>query len=72
MGTQATVYLWEPAAGPFGQVSTLYGAGSRARTARDPAPLRYVGVPPTCQLGRTSTLDEGIQGETWAPAPVGR
>ena len=31
-------------------------------------PLRYVGVPPTCRLGRTRTLDEGIQGETGRPA----
>ena len=33
---------------------TLRGAGSRAKTARDPAPLRYVGVPPASPLGRGS------------------
>ena len=32
---------------------------SRAlETARDPAPLRYVGVPPALPLGRGSTLHE--------------
>jgi hypothetical protein len=37
-----------------------------------PAPLRYVGVPPTCRLGRPLALNEGIQEETREPAPVGR
>ena len=58
--------------GPFALVRWLSGAGSRAKSARDPAPLRYVGVPPTCQLGRTPTPDEGIQVETGEPAPGGR
>ena len=72
MGPQATVYLWVPAKVPFALVRWLSGAESRAKTARDSAPLRYVGVPPTCQLGRTRTLCEGIQVETGSPAPVGR
>ena len=72
MGTQATAYLWAPADAPFALVRWLSGAVSRAKTARDTAPLRYVGVPPTCQLGRTRRLHEGIQVETGVPAPVGR
>jgi hypothetical protein len=72
MGPQATVYLWVPAGVPFALVRWLSGAESRAKTARDSAPLRYVGVPPTCQPGRPRTPDEGIQVETWAPGPVGR
>ncbi len=57
---------------PVALVRWLSGAGSRAKSARDPAPLRYVGVPPTCRLGRTLALDEGIEVETRKPAPVGR
>jgi len=72
MGTQAIAYLDSPADAPFALVSPLSGAGSRAKSARDPAPLRYVGVPPTSRLGRTQTLDEGIQVETGSPAPAGR
>ncbi len=72
MGTQATAYLSTPPSGPSPQVIPLSGAGSRAKSARDPAPLRYVGVPPTSRLGRTRTLCKGIQVETWAPAPTGR
>jgi hypothetical protein len=34
----------------------LCGAGSRAVCARDPAPLRYVGVPPASRPGRASTF----------------
>jgi hypothetical protein len=43
MDTQATAYLRDrPLALPL--VSTLAGVGSHAKTARDPTPLRYVGV----------------------------
>jgi hypothetical protein len=72
MGPQATVYLWVPAKVPFALVRWLSGAESRAKTARDSAPLRYVGVPPTSRLGRTRTPDEGIRLRMWAPAPAGR
>ncbi len=67
MGTRATAYLGNRPECPSTQVRWLSGAGSRAKTARDPAPLRYVGVPPTCQVGRTLTLDEGIPIETASP-----
>src|SRR6266540_3018905 len=67
MGTRATAYLGNRPECPSTQVRWLSGAGSRAKTARDPAPLRYVGVPPTCQVGRTLTLDEGIPEETGSP-----
>jgi hypothetical protein len=72
MGTQAIAYLWEPSSGPSGQVSTLSGAESRAKTARDSDPLRYGGVPPTSRLGRTQTLHGGMPWGMWTPAPVGR
>ena len=35
--------------------------GARARTARDPAPLRYVGVPPASPLGRGDPVAIAIQ-----------
>jgi hypothetical protein len=41
------------------------------RAAGAPAPLRYVGVPPTSRLGRARTLDEGMSYETGSPRPVG-
>src|SRR5512133_4190915 len=44
MGTQATRVPGEPDLSLFALVRTLRGAGSRAQPARDPAPLRYVGV----------------------------
>ncbi len=51
---------------PEGQSSAI------AAATKKPAPLRYVGVPPTCRLGRTPTLDGGIHVGTGVPAPVGR
>jgi hypothetical protein len=35
----------------------------------DPAPLRYVGVPPTFRMGRTVTLSEGTPGGTRVARP---
>ena len=72
MGTQATAYLWAPPSGPLPQVITLSGAESRAKTARDSAPLRYVGVPPTCQLGRVTQFPPGFLRPASESAPAGR
>ena len=57
---------------PFTLVRTLAGQGHAQKPARDPAPLRYVGVPPTSQLGWTPALHEGIPRGMGAPSPTGR
>jgi hypothetical protein len=40
--------------------------------ARDPAPLRYVGVPPASPLVGVRTLDDRMPQETGLPRPAGR
>jgi DNA-binding transcriptional MerR regulator len=47
-------------------------AKPRAVLARDPAPLRYVGVPPASRLGRARTPHVGMPLGMWAPGPAGR
>jgi hypothetical protein len=71
MGTLATAYLWEPSldviVGHHAQ-----GAASRAVFANDAAPLRYVGVPPTCREDRTRTLHDRARPQMRAPGLLGR
>jgi hypothetical protein len=72
MGTQGTRVPGEPGRGPFALVRTARGAGSRAKIARDPAPLRYVGVPPASPLAGVRTLYAGMPLETGSPRPAAR
>jgi hypothetical protein len=58
--------------GAFALVKRLAGRGHAQDIARDPAPLRYVGVPPASSLHRGSSAGRPNATAIGHPDPAGR